>query len=433
MLRKIDINELYPKIDKEMFGSLAIPSSMHAYSICVEYAKKWFFSKIPEKYFKTVYVENRYILEEYKKYKDIVSQLGRSNPSLSITPSMDSMFNRDFVDFTPNMMGIDGFIKRSRFEMPFFEDPNRNLRLFMTMKAMQMNFSFRVRVESKAQQMDLRDFMSIAYKSGATMGENIDVDYHIPYPMLMNLAKDAGFTVIDNKVQDIMEFVHYLNSNSRYPITYKLRGVNGRHEFFLRATGQYIHTRTNDVDRDDGERKEHLESSFNIDMTTVVTFPVPQFYMYYSEIKHDIILNHLGPADEQGIGIYALNLTNMPTIDNNGWMLYMTTDVLEEDKTKPLHIDNIMDLFYSMNEEETDIQKIVKWNNDHAINSDIFINIKLFNNGVEYRSKVNWITGEFDTFEILEWDKSVMGIYINRSYLNEQLIELENYYKDRVN
>lgn len=433
MLKKIDINELFPSIDREMFGSLAVPSAMHGYSICIEYAKKWFFSKIPESYFKTIYIESRYTLDEFKKYPNITSQVGRSNPALSITPNIDSTYNRDFVDFTPNMMGIDGFIRKSRFEMPFFEDPGRHLRLFMTMKAIQVSFAFKVRIDSKAQQLDLRDLMSIAYKSGATMGEYIDVDYHIPYAMILNLAKDAGFTIVDNKIQDIMEFVHYLNSNSRFPITYKLRGVNGRHEFFIRATNQYIHTRTGDIDRDDGERKEHLETNFNIDMATTVTFPVPHFFMYYSEIKHDVVPNNLGPADEQSIGIYALNLTNMPTVDDNGWMLYMTTDVLEENKTTPLHIDNIMKLFDSINGEKTDIQKIVEWNNDHAINSNIFINIKLFNNGKEYKSKINWKTGEFNTFEKLEWDKSVMGIYVNRSYLNEQLIELEKYYKDRVN
>lgn len=432
MLKKIDIQDLFKKPERNLQGSLAIPSSANGYSLCIEYAKKWFFSKISEDFFNNVYVEGRYALDEFKRYTDIQSQISRKNPALAIIPDIDANYNRDFVDFTPNMLGIDNYIKRSRFEMPFFEDYSRNLRLFMASKAIQVNFTFKVRVDTKAQQLDLSEYMAIAYKSGATFGEEIDQDFHLPYDLMMNLASDAGFKVVDREVIDIMEFVSYLNTNSKFPITYKFRGINGRHEFFIRVKGQYVHTRIAELSRDSGERKNHLESKFTIDMPTIVTYPVPQFYMYYSEILHDNVVNHLGPIDDSIVSVYVLNMTNIPDVNNKGWMLYMTTDVLEEDRSKPLHIENIMILFRSSNEEETDIQKIVRWNNDHHINSDIFMEIKLFNNGYAEPSNINWVTGEFNSLNKLEWEKSIMAIYINREYMNEQLIQMKEYYKSRV-
>lgn len=432
MLKRIDIQDLFKTIDRELCGSLAIPSATHGYSLCIEYAKKWFFKKIPESFFNSVYIDSKYILDEFKKYSDIKSQISRDNPQLAIIPNMDNNYNRDFVDFTPNMMGIDTYIKRSRHERPFFEDPNRNIRLFMGMKAIQVSFTFKVRLNTKAAQLDLRDFMCLAYKAGATMGEYIDQDYHIPYPLMINLARDAGFAIKDNRIVNILEFMHYLNSNSKIPITYKLRGVSGNYEFFLRATGQYVHTKISELDKDDGERRGQLETNFIVEMPTVVTFPVPHFYMYYSEIKHDKIPIGLSDIDEQTIGVYSLNITNIPHVNEKGWMLYMTTDVLESDTSKPLHIDDIMELFRS-GDEETDIQKMVKWNNQQSINSDIFMDIKLYNNGNFVESKINWLTGEFDSAVPLEWEKSVMAIYINREYLNTQLIEMNQYYKDRVN
>lgn len=432
MLKKIDIQDLFEKKSKDLRGSLAMPSAVHGYSLCIEYAKKWFFKMIPESYFNGVYVDSKYTLDEFKKYTDIKSQIKRSNPLLSIVPNLDSAYNREFVDFTPNMMGINAFIRRSRFEKPFFEDYGRNVRLFMGMKAIQVNFTFKVRLDTKAAQLDLKDFMSMAYKSGATMGEYIDQDYHIPYPLMINLAKDAGFTVTNNRIVDIMEFMHYLNSNSKIPITYKFRGVNGNHEFFVRATNQYVHVRTGELDRDDGERKNQLETNYIIEMPVTFTYPVPHFYMYYSEICHEDTPNILGPADEQTIGVYSLNITNLPYINDKGWLRYMTTDVLESDTSKPLYIDNIMELFGAVGETETDIQQIVKWNNKQSINSDIFMEIQLYNNGKFVKSKVNWVTGVFETYDNLEWEKSVMAIYINREYLNNQLIQLNQYYKDRV-
>lgn len=432
MLKRIDISELFKQPERELQGSLAIPSASNGYSLCIEYAKKWFFKKISEDFFNNIYIDGRYALEEFKKYTDIQSQVSRKNPALAIVPNIDGAYNRDFVDFTPNMLGIDNYIKRSRLEMPFFEDYARNLRLFMSMKAIQVNFTFRVRVDSRAQQLDVADFMSIAYKCGATFGEEIDQDFHIPYQLMLNLASDAGFRIVNNEIIDIMEFISYLNSNSKLPITYKFRGINGKHEFFIRVKGQYVHTRIGELDRDSGDRKNQLEANFTIEMPTTVTFPVPQYYMYYSEITHDNIANTLSPVDDSIVSIYALNMTSIPDVDDHGWMLYMTTDVLETDRSKPLHIDDIMVLFKSTTEEETDIQKIVKWNNRHSINSDIFMDIKLFNNGYEEPCTINWMTGEFNSKNKLEWEKSIMAIYINREYLNNQLIQMEQYYKSRV-
>lgn len=432
MLKKIDITELFKQPERNLQGSLAIPSASNGYSMCIEYAKKWFFKKISKDFFNNIYVDGRYALEEFKNYKDIQTQVSRKNPALAIIPNIDGAYNRDFVDFTPNMLGIDNYIKRSRLEMPFFEDYPRNLRLFMSMKAIQVNFTFRIRVETRSQQLDLADFMSIAYKSGATFGEEIDQDFHIPYQLMINLASDAGFRIVNGEIIDIMEFISYLNTNSKLPITYKFRGINGKHEFFIRVKNQYVHTRIGELDRDTGERKNQLESNFTIEMPTTVTYPVPQYYMYYSEILHDNIASSLGPIDENIINVYALNMTNIPDVNDHGWMLYMTTDVLEEDRSKPLHINDIMILFKSSTDEETDIQKIVKWNNQHMINSDIFMDIKLFNNGYEEPCTVDWVTGEFYSKNILEWEKSIMAIYVNRGYLNEQLIELERYYKSRV-
>lgn len=432
MLKKIDISEIYKKPERELRGSLAIPSAVNGYSLCIEYAKKWFFSKISENFFNGIYIDGRYALDEFKKYTDIQTQISRKTPNLAIVPNIESAYNRDFVDFTPNMLGIDNYIKRSRLEMPFFEDYARNLKIYMAYKAIQVNFTFRIKVETKAQQLDIAEFMNIAYKCGATFGEEIDQDVHIPRQLMMNLARDAGFRVVNDTIVDILQFIGYLNTNSKLPITYKFRGVNGRHEFFIRSKSQYVHTRIGELDKDNGERRNQLEGSFTIEMPTTVTYPVPQYYMYYSEISHDNIASGLAPADENIIGIYALNMTNIPDVNNNGWMLYMTTDVLEEDRSVPLYINNIFELFDSVNEEETDIQKIIKYNNEQHINSEIFMDIKLFNNGYEEPCTINWVTGEFRSKNILEWDKSIMAIYINKQYVNEQMIELEAYYKNRV-
>lgn len=433
MLKKIDISKIGKIVDsREMKGSLAIPSAVNGYSLCIEYAKNWIYGKISRDFFNGVYIDGRYVLEEFKRYTDIESQMSRKNPNLAILPVLDANYNRDFIDSTPNMTGIDNYIKRSRFEQPFFEDYSRCTKIQMSMKAIQVAFTFRIRVNTRAEQLDLRDYMNIAYKVGATMGDYIDQDYHIPYDLMLNLATDSGFKVKDRCIVDILEFMNYLNSNSKLPITYKFRGINGKHEFFVRQRQQYVHTRINDLDVDTGERKNHLDANFNIEMTTLVTYPVPQYYMYYSEISHNNIPNGIDPEEAQRIGIYAINLTDIPEINDVGWMLYMTTDVMETDRSKPLHIDDLLELFATSNSEESDIQRIIKWNNSMSINSDIFLDIKLFNNTKEIECHIDWTNGKLDTTVILEHEVSSMAIYINKAYLNDQLISQDAYNKTRV-
>lgn len=435
MLVKLDMTNFGKKKElKDLHGSLAIPSASHGYSLCIEFAKNWFLEKIHPSYFHdNIYIDGRYALEEFKRYKDIESQVKKKNPALAIIPNIDVNYNREFVDFTPNMVGIDSYITRSRLETPFFEDYDRSIKLFMSMKAIQIAFTYKIRVSTRAEQLDLRDFMSIAYKVGATQGIYINQDYHIPYYLMLTLARDAGFKVKNNTVVDIIPFMQYLNTHSQLPIMYKFRGINGHNEFFVRQRGQYVHIKTESLDKDDGSRKNQLDSDFTIEMNTMVTFPVPQFYCYYSQPNENELPAIIGPANDNIINVYTINITKMPDINDKGWLLYLTTDIVEDKTDLPLYIDSIYDLFRnSDHSKETDIQKIIRYNKEQSIKSDIFMDIKLFNDGNEIPCHVDWNTYELFSDYPIHNKISTMAIYVDKVYINEYIATAEEIGKARV-
>lgn len=435
MLVKLDMTNFgKKKYSKDLYGSLAIPSASHGYSLCIEFAKNWFLEKIhPEYFHDNIYIDGRYALEEFKKYKDIEAQVKKKNPALAIIPDIDTNYNRDFVDFMPNMIGIDSYITRSRLESSFFEDLDRSIKLYMSMKAIQVAFTYKIRVSTKAEQLDMRDFMSIAYKVGATQGRYIDQDYHIPYYLMLTLAKDAGFKVENNTVVDIVPFMQYLNTHSRLPILYKFRGINGHEEFFVRQTDQYAHIKIESIDKDNGNRKNQLETDFTIDMNTIVTFPVPQFYCYYTQSNDTELPSVIGPANDNIYNPYTINITKIPDINYRGWSLYLTTDIEEDNTSIPLYIDSIYDLFKSANiDTETDIQKIIRYNKEQFINSNIFLDIKLFNDGLEVPCHVDWDTYEFFSECTLRSKISTMAIYVDNAYINEYLVTAKQMDKTRV-
>ena len=54
----------------KLLSSLCTPSYVHAYSLCIGYMKKWFLDHFPENYFKTIYIEGKHVIDEYKKYNN---------------------------------------------------------------------------------------------------------------------------------------------------------------------------------------------------------------------------------------------------------------------------------------------------------------------------------------------------------------------------
>ena len=56
---KVDPSELYAGESKMKLlrTSVMLPSQYNAYAVCVEFAKDWFLSKFPQKFFNSIYVD----------------------------------------------------------------------------------------------------------------------------------------------------------------------------------------------------------------------------------------------------------------------------------------------------------------------------------------------------------------------------------------
>ena len=82
----------------KLLSSLCTPSYVHAYSLCIGYMKKWFLDHFPENYFKTIYIEGKHVIDEYKKYnnKELVK---RAKPALAIVPSPDLQFDNENLNW----------------------------------------------------------------------------------------------------------------------------------------------------------------------------------------------------------------------------------------------------------------------------------------------------------------------------------------------
>lgn len=417
-----------------LLGNLVKSSSTHAYSLCIEYIKNWFVGIVESGYGKgffkpeSIYIEGKYMFDDYVRMRSDISKIKRERPYMSIIPKIDYTYNKDSQYM--KVLGMDRYIRKGSLYKGFFNDFNNNLCINCEMKKIQVNFEINIKVASKAQQYDLFEYLNMACRIGMTEGTYKDMDFNIPYNLMMQLAADAGFEVEDNAVKYPMRFLRYLNTNSTLPFLFKMRGINQRQEYFVRIKDCYIHTRYDTLDADDGDRIGQTSNNFGLSLNLTCLFPCTNFFIYYSRYERHLPTPKIPVDVANTVAMYAIKITEFADTDEHGWNLSYTCDIDEKDHSRPFEFP-IEDLFKT-NADTNDIVKMIKYCKDSYISPSIFLNFKLMNMGEPIPLVTDWEGMTIKTNTIVEGDINCLAIYINYGYMNEQLISMENYYKNRI-
>lgn len=402
---------------KSLLKNLCVPSTTHAYSVAVEFFKKYILDKFEPGYFKTVYVDGKHLFDDFANINEI-ELIKRGKPAIAFIPSLDVDFNRDGIDV--NISDLTYYARTADYRDSFFKDRERNFYIGLNMELMLMNFTVRVKVNTKAKQLDLQKYMKIAYKVGATSGFYLDMDMHVPYDMLMDLAYKVGFEV-DYKNVEIKEphkFLAYLNSKSDVAFVYKHRRINNRGEFFLRARNMYTHISIPDLNIDDGERQGQVTSNFFIEFNATMRIPAPKLYVYYAANRAQFI-EHIGKSGD--IKSYIVNFSNIPSINSKGWEQFITSTYQEKDKSDVLSID-----LKELLAEDLYLTQLIEYNKSIYMSPSAILDFKIFNNNIQYDCNIDWDTLIVSTTKPVEHELSELVIYLNKELANTQTLTMEN-------
>ncbi len=427
-----EYNIKHPTENKVLYKSICIPSSINGYSLAIEYMKQWFLSKLPNQMFpeESINIDGKNIFDDYRRLtrQEIIA---RKKPSLTIIPNINWEFDNDKID--TDMFGLDVYSPTGFWKGSFFKDYNHDMYMGIIMKVLMMQFQFRVRVETRAEQMDLYEFMKLAYRVSYSTGEYSDIDIHIPYDLIIQVAKDAGFCVTENnKVKNIPAFLKYLNQNSDLPFVYKFRTISGNSEFFVRMSGLYIHIRPTALEADDGEIEGKTRNNYIINYECEVRFPSPRIYTYYSSSEHH--LKRLFNAEDNKpvygtssiINFATFKSTDIPDVNVYGWRLHLTTIYEDEESIgKKLSID-FSNLF------EGDLKEVINHSINTGVSPDMWISFVLVNNGSLIKYNMDWEKMELNTFTEVEKSYTSIGIYVDQNYLNEMILYLSKGKDNRI-
>lgn len=411
----------YNNQDITLHKSLSLPSITNNYSIAVEYIQGWFFKKFDNDFFKTVHLNDKHILDDFRGYSNSIKNLKTQKPSLSITPVIDLEHDREGLD--RYLYSQANYIRKGIFSSCFFKDHTNKIFIDIRMEEMKVDFNFKIRVSTRAQQLDLYKYLVMAFRIGATQHEYLDMDFHVSNDIMIQLAKDAGFVITGGKIENTIDFLNYLNKNSLIPFTYKYRTLNGNSEYFLRIKDCYTHISCLDnLSSDEGEREGMLMNNFTIDMRCTLKIPAPKFYTYYSYEPHNISAIQIN--DKNKFGLFSINLPVVKHENDKGWKNYICTECYEDDLSKPLSIE------FGELIENSDLHRAIKYHNEVLLSPEIFIDVRLINANYE-PCKIDWHTLTISTDKQLVEKTSRIVFYVDLSYLSDCIIQINELYKDR--
>lgn len=420
-LREVSVSDLIrKKTPKIMRTSVSLPSQQQAYAVCVEFAKHWFLEKFKPNYFNSIYINTTHSFDEFRKFSTINQQVKRTNPLLSITPNIDITHNRQWIDTLPE---IPLMLKRSRIEGTFFNDVQKGLHLQLIFKSILMNFTYKIRVDTRAEELDMVEFLKLNHRAGWTESREITVDIHVPKSIILQIAFDNGFKITNNgEIEEPLKLLNYLNSHSYIPFIYKLRCATGNKEFFIKVPNCMVHIKSEMPNMDDGERQDHININYIIDMQVEMEMTAPYCYTYFSQDPQMYILNAPQFNNYDKIAIMAAKMTEIPCLDENGWEKYVSTEyqIDEEDINKQINID-FKELFNG-----SEISNIINYTKAIAVSPSIFMNFKMFNDGYEIKYNIDWETMICTITEPISNCNIIIGIYCDKEYINNTLLYLND-------
>lgn len=404
---------------------ISIPSSVHGYSLAIQFMKDWIIDTYPKDFFKTVHVGGKHVYADYRQFNKLQQQVEK--PAVAIMPSLNTEYNREAVDLIQG--GLNIYTRRSPFyDDKFFHDKGSNIAIGIMFKELEMPFQIKMRVKSRAQQLDLLEYTKINCRIGSTQTHFNDIDCHVPYDIILAVAMDMGFELIKKEdgtyhVKDLVNFLRYLNSNSKLPFTYKMRTINGKCEFFIRIKHCYSHISCLEgISIDDGERQGSLESNFHIDFNAILHFTIPAIYAYYSMAEHRVMNKE--PGDIKAL--YQIVSAKPPEVNEKGWNQYLTTQWVDYNR----HID---DIDFRELLENKDLQRVMEHNVDLGLSPAMFMDVKLYNAQREIPIYLDWKNFRIRVNRDMKNPISDIAIYADLGYINATLDNLDNLHGSRMN
>lgn len=433
IIKIANIDRFRPSLKCDLF----IPSYVHSLSIATEFIYDYVLNRFPSDYFHCINIAGKHPFEDFRKLKRGDLVYGES-PSCAISYNIQYDFNDENID--QNLLSTNKYLKKTEWERSFFKCPSKGLYIGMDLEVMLINYNFKFKVDTRAQQLDLYNRLRKVFRLGCTETNDIDCDFHLDRSLITSLAREAGFNVDSHtgEVLDPWGFTRFLNSYSQMPILYKLRLINQKYEYFLRMRNLPIHMDfQNPLDIDDGVQTGMQTKDFIIEFQITLRFPTPRTFAFYNEGLWNHSIN-IEPDNE--ITIYSMKVVDIPEENYKGWPMYGHSNYMAEEDEKFVESINIEELFKAPVDIKvgTDLDSIIQDSIDQFISPDSFIEVAVYTNDLAINGngrlpiRMDWKNRKIIMPEGTTDTYFYIAIYIDRKYINDKVVEFTDANHNRI-
>lgn len=388
----------------------------------------------------------RYFPKGFFRYKHVSSQMifreeahistftdaelkKREKPLFLLRPAFEN--NQD-IPLSNTMLTTNVYSNTNAISVksvfPLIKDSKHRIIIGYRMNRDAIPFECTIRLQTLVEQLDIYKMMQNNMQWGGPFQRSFALESVIPYELIKYIAIMNGFDL--SKSSNIPLLMHYLQSHSSFPITYKIRNSTSLPEFFMYYRVPVMIT-LEDLNVDSGSRKGMVDDIYEINFNIRCEFNMPGvFLMYGNEVnprKFNIRINSdVSETSTAYIPIYTMDrLFEENNMLLDGYKMYTTTIFQTEEENK--NNDDSLDLNCIIHPQY--IQVIRKYDVS-GIPQDILFKIVVY--GGEERLEegedftVDW---SLMTLTVHKSDPECtyrIIVYANMNKLNEEIAEIQN-------
>lgn len=364
-------SELYQNFDLKYIA--AYGSAAHTYGNLLATAQKWVIDIFPKNLFKTIHVQSKLA---HKQMLSTPHQfLKKSKPIIIFKPRIEYDEQDAFLNGTLMTQRFGGPLTQSSPGdidlQPFFHDQIHGTDIMYSLARRVMYIDVQIIFNTLIQQMNWMDYLYQSVRFNAPFFLETYLESYLPKE-LMEVVGNLGGVPVHAQDGSVTDFLNYMNSNSCYPVTYKLAGSTGREEFY-RYYPTNIVTTLSDLSKDDGETVDHITTNYHITFTVKMEFwSTGTNYVFSPKITSTNAIP--APTDSTLIPVLVDAFNYGDLVLPPGWQVYgHTTCILD----KP---GDVLDFSPLIQEQ---VKEVIQYHARNAIPYLNFIDIHIRKNGRE--------------------------------------------------
>ena len=407
----------------------ASPSSAHTYGNMTAFAVEYIKGLFPKNYFNTVQVSSKIAFKEFNIFQNKNKEFFKKNkPILVIRPRIE-LNNRDtFLNGTYLTTRIADNFSDVDFGnlQDFIQDKDKGINIKYLMNRVNMYFDITVIVETHMAQLDLMSYLKNRIMIERPFNVRTCLENQVPREFINILSQESGVPIYDEN-NSISNFIEYINSNSIYPVTYKMKNSTGNDEFF-RYYPVNCDTMFTEFSLDDGNKKGMIYSSFSLTSTMSMEFYTAGLFYYFTQKPELLTDVNIGiETDNKIIPIFTMNNIFESELPN-GWSLY-ASPLFKVDSMK---IPEVLDLTMLTNES---LNNVVKYHKDKGMDISTFLTIRVSKDN-DILVKDRDYTVDYDTMKVvvrrLNMDSTYrLYMYVNPLYINNLISHMYDFDKEK--